>query len=596
MGNKNSISKNMIYIYLFISTVLGIIQILQGDSFYLVMLTGLLQVFSVLMLLTVLIEKRRYQQDTTVDEETNELLKKLLEGMNDSDENKSENKVVSKEDIEYINPGDYLYRILILIICAVFILLSSVILFKISNLVFNTLHDLGNLAYPLAVNVIQVIVYIFFSKWYQEQRKKNEKANLWFVFARVNLIASILMLIVMLFSLIPFQIGMLISMILATVIVLALAINIVISTSLKIIRKQTEDSVFDIDYLSVILSTKKPLSRITDYLEKNTNLTLRSLWSIKFLKGKIPMFLMLILLVMWLGTCFIQVNNQQQAVIMRFGKIQADRVLDPGLHLKLPWPIEKTGIYEVSRIKTFTVGYEAQNSTDYLWTMEHDGEEYKLLLGDGKELVSVNIKVAYKINNLLDYLLNYNNPEVKLQGEAYQLIMEETVTTNLDSLLSENRYMLSDKIQESLNEIVVNNQLGLEVTDVSIQSIHPPVEVAASYQEVVSAKIQKESLKNIALAQSKSAIPAAMVQSETLINNAVIEQLDRKATAVNETALFVYQYEAYKEEEEFYRWRKWLEAYEKALEGKVKYIIEEDSKIDEDNLWFGNGGFFMGGY
>jgi|GEM_PF-3380880 len=596
MGNKNSISKNMIYIYLFISTVLGIIQILQGDSFYLVMLTGLLQVFSVLMLLTVLIEKRRYQQDTTVDEETNELLKKLLEGMNDSDENKSENKVVSKEDIEYINPGDYLYRILILIICAVFILLSSVILFKISNLVFNTLHDLGNLAYPLAVNVIQVIVYIFFSKWYQEQRKKNEKANLWFVFARVNLIASILMLIVMLFSLIPFQIGMLISMILATVIVLALAINIVISTSLKIIRKQTEDSVFDIDYLSVILSTKKPLSRITDYLEKNTNLTLRSLWSIKFLKGKIPMFLMLILLVMWLGTCFIQVNNQQQAVIMRFGKIQADRVLDPGLHLKLPWPIEKTGIYEVSRIKTFTVGYEAQNSTDYLWTMEHDGEEYKLLLGDGKELVSVDIKVAYKINNLLDYLLNYNNPEVKLQGEAYQLIMEETVTTNLDSLLSENRYMLSDKIQESLNEIVVNNQLGLEVTDVSIQSIHPPVEVAASYQEVVSAKIQKESLKNIALAQSKSAIPAAMVQSETLINNAVIEQLDRKATAVNETALFVYQYEAYKEEEEFYRWRKWLEAYEKALEGKVKYIIEEDSKIDEDNLWFGNGGFFMGGY
>ncbi|MEO6139019.1 MAG: SPFH domain-containing protein, partial [Luteimonas sp.] len=41
---------------------------------------------------------------------------------------------------------------------------------------------------------------------------------------------------------------------------------------------------------------------------------------------------------LWLAfNCFVLVTEQQRAVVLRFG--QFDRVLQPGPHLKWPWPV-----------------------------------------------------------------------------------------------------------------------------------------------------------------------------------------------------------------------------------------------------------------
>ena len=94
------------------------------------------------------------------------------------------------------------------------------------------------------------------------------------------------------------------------------------------------------------------------------------------------------------------------------------------------------------------------------------------------------------------------------------------------------------------------------------------------------------------MAKAKVLLPEAMVEKDTLINEANVESLERIADAISDTVLFSYQYEAYKENKEFYMWRKWLESYEKAIANKKLFIIEEDAKIDDGKLWFNGSGMY----
>ena len=134
-------------------------------------------------------------------------------------------------------------------------------------------------------------------------------------------------------------------------------------------------------------------------MEENTGITLRSLWSIKYIREITPTVLFLIGLLLWMSTCVVQVETNQQAAIYRIGHLQ-DRILEPGLHLTLPYPFDKVEIYDTETISKTTIGYKAIENADNIWTEGHEGEEYKLLLGGGDEVVSINLRLEYKISDL----------------------------------------------------------------------------------------------------------------------------------------------------------------------------------------------------
>ena len=116
-----------------------------------------------------------------------------------------------------------------------------------------------------------------------------------------------------------------------------------------------------------------------DWLEQNTGISMRSLWSLKFLRTTLPTCALGVVLVLWLSTCFVQVEAYQQAALYRFGRLEQEDILAPGLHFKLPVPFEVARVYDVSHAKTMIVGYEGDvENQNNLWTMAHKGEEQKL--------------------------------------------------------------------------------------------------------------------------------------------------------------------------------------------------------------------------
>jgi regulator of protease activity HflC (stomatin/prohibitin superfamily) len=219
------------------------------------------------------------------------------------------------------------------------------------------------------------------------------------------------------------------------------------------------------------------------------------------------------------------------------------------------------------------IGYESSGSVNFLWTKMHDGGEYRLLIGNGNELVAVNMKIVYKISDLYSYVTKYSNPEAVLSAAAYEVIMHRTVSNTLDTFLSVDRSTLSAFITEEISKFCESEKLGLSVIQVIVESIHPPVEIAGVYQRVVSALIDKNTLIMAAKTKAEKNIIEAEQQSKVVVDNAKATQHKKISAAEKEMAIYYAAMEAHKVNPESFELTKYLNTYETVIKGNKLYVF-----------------------
>lgn len=322
-----------------------------------------------------------------------------------------------------------------------------------------------------------------------------------------------------------------------------------------------------------------------DYLEKNTGISMRSLWSVKYIRQIGPVVVLISAFFLWLSTCVVQVESYQNAVVYRLGHLQ-EEFLEPGLHFVFPYPFDKVEVYDTGVIQKTTIGYRSEESGDNIWTSAHDGEEYKLLLGSGDELVSINLRLEYQIKDLKEYLTKATAPEEVMKALAYELVTDETISTDLDALLSTDRKEFATTLKTQLTEQIDSMGIGLKIVNVVLESIHPPVEIASVYQELISAEITYD--KNLLYAQGGAVkrIYSAEKTSNSLIQKAEAEKAKKVAEAKASVTEFLASAEAYKKDKSSFRYYKYLAAVREAY-GKANLVILGEG-IDQSALFFGN--------
>ena len=319
------------------------------------------------------------------------------------------------------------------------------------------------------------------------------------------------------------------------------------------------------------------------YLEANTGITMRSLWSIALIKKLLPYTLFTAVLILWLSTGIVQIAPTQRGALYRLGMLSRES-LQPGLHMTLPWPFDRVDVYDTESLKQITVGYTTdEKQADNLWTENHGGEESKLLLGGGNELVSINLRIEYRIDDLHRYLTCSNSPESLLESAAYEVITARTITTNLESLLALDRVAFSESFRQELVQRIARYDTGLEIVDVVIESIHPPVEVAEIYQQTISAGIDAERILLEAQAQAAQVLEEAQIAYDTDINAATAKCHSDIAAAQASVAEFMASVEA---DSVNYRYFKYLEALQKAYAYPSLIIVGDG--VDSSHLYLGN--------
>ncbi len=358
---------------------------------------------------------------------------------------------------------------------------------------------------------------------------------------------------------------------------------ILISLAARLIRRELATAPGIVILLPFLNADIKDLA-ILSFLEENTGITLRSLWSLKFIRSILPYSLIAAALIFWLSTGIVYVESHQEAAVYRFGHLQ-EETLDAGLHLTLPYPFDKVELYNTKTVSKVTIGYKSAENVDNVWTSEHGKDEYKLLLGSGNELVSINLRLEYRISDLHKYLSVSAAPEQIVQAKAYELITDRTINTDLETILSIDRESFANTFRAQLIEKVAELDVGIEIINVIAESIHPPVEVAQVYQDFIGAEIDAEAMILNAEASAIADVAYAEYYAHDLVNAANISYYQKIAAAEVEIAEFMAAVEASEQFPDEYTYYKYLEAICSAY-SNARLVILGDG-VDGSRLYFG---------
>lgn len=544
------------------------------------LILGILHFFFVSLLLLIFAQKVDNARTKQLDEHENK---------EDFENESADTKPIKDENAKQKTRFDFLGKVEEILYSSglVFVSACVIIIQSLILLQFSPASEI--IKPPIWIGVAEILLsfaYLMMTHW---MFSKSDESSEYEVYALVSRCAQISVFIggaATILSALGFnQLDLIFTYVLG-IFSLVVFLDFLISGIIKIVKKESDDlSTIKLNILKVIFGKRNSDKSIIDAIEERVGVSLRSSWTIKFVRKTIPIIVLAIILIFWGMTAFVEIGPQREGIVYRFGKIISEEPLSPGLHVKLPWPIDKVGTYPVYQTQSFNVGYEMGEKSDYLWTSVHGGEEYKLLLGDGKELVSINMTVHYRVSDLIDFAMSSSNPAQILQAKAYEKMMKLIVSSDLDTLLSEDRAMLANTLMLQLIEVSEEENYGIEVLDVAITSIHPPVEVAANYQELVSAEIQKEIIISQAMMQKEIDIPSAEQTKDRTISNAMIDYEQRHSEAVSETIQIMSNKEAYDYSPDAYKTRIWRDAFVEYISARKYYIIDQTIIDGEGEIW-----------
>lgn len=439
-----------------------------------------------------------------------------------------------------------------------------------------------------AVLLLLFVLSVIFDKWckhavcedaYFEAVIRNLRSVLGV--ARLAILLTLLVIVIRLLGFYELQKWLVIGL---GVIFLYETIFTLLSLAVRTLRRELTEKPDLAIPMPRLLGASRDLG-VLSYLEENTGITMRSLWSMKFIKMLLPYTVVFGCLILWISTGLIQIESHQQGAVYRFGKLR-EKVLEPGIHLTLPWPMDQISVYDTDTVKKITVGYRSTEAGDNTWTGNHGNSEYKLLLGSGDEVISINLRLEYRICDLGAYLRSSASPDKLLEAKAYELVIDHTISSDLETLLAVDRSAFAADFFEDLKASLAPYQTGLEIVSVVLESIHPPVEIASVYQGVVSAEIQAQRL--LYEAQAKAAVTLADAQAayDTTVSLATSEQYTQVAQAQSDVAEFMASVAADQSHTGAYRYYKYMNALKNAY-GNVRLIIVGDG-VDSANLYLGN--------
>ena len=300
---------------------------------------------------------------------------------------------------------------------------------------------------------------------------------------------------------------------------------------------------------------------------------------------KAVIFGALVLLILgWLATGVYQVGPRERAALQLFGQFQS--TAEPGLHWYFPSPIGKRTIVDVEVTRSMELGF----STSDTGVASDDSNEALMITGD-LNIVNVQMVVQYRIADIENFLFRVDdpgelvrdvppgNPEGRTLKVATEAALRQVVgQRSIDDTLVLNRQVVEIQTQELLQKILDDYSTGILVSAVALQTVRPPDEVRAAFDDVVNARVDKESRINEAKAFEQDRIPRAEGDAAQVVQAAEAFKAERIARATGEVNRFRSVLREYLSAPDVTRQRLYLEAMEGILPGIKKFILSEESQ------------------
>lgn len=294
---------------------------------------------------------------------------------------------------------------------------------------------------------------------------------------------------------------------------------------------------------------------------------------------------------------FYRIEASEEGVVLRFGRNVA--TVPPGLHAKMPWPVDTVYKVPVQRIQSLEFGFEtsqAGRKTLYASQTADDLAVAEMLTGD-LNLGHIEWVVQYRVKDPMDFLFKVGstesidrrslpsgttsdvNPAVPdTISDVSESVMRKLVgDSSIDYVLTIGREQLAKEAEALIQEELDSFEAGVDIITVKLQTTSPPTEaVQDAFQEVNRARQKKEQVVNEALGERNSKIPAARGAKDKAIAEAEGYQNRVILETTGEVNAFLAQLTEYEKSPDVTRKRLYLEAMEEILsQAGGKTIIDE---------------------
>ena len=256
-------------------------------------------------------------------------------------------------------------------------------------------------------------------------------------------------------------------------------------------------------------------------------------------------------LLVWGLMGFYQIDEQERAVVLRFGKYH--ETVQPGLQWNPPL-IDEVIKVNTTKVRAITLR--------------------EIMLTQDENIVEVKLSLQYVINDPDKFVLKVREPERSLQHAAQSALRHVVGGTQMDIVLTEGRAQIAQEVKERLQDYLDAYETGILVSTVNVDESKPPTQVQAAFDDVIKAREDEERVKNEAQGYANAVVPEARGAAQRQIEEASAYREQVIANAEGEADRFGKLLTEYRKAPEVTRERLYLDAVQGVYSNTNKVMVD----------------------
>ncbi|MBN2311098.1 MAG: protease modulator HflK family protein [Candidatus Hydrogenedentes bacterium] len=286
---------------------------------------------------------------------------------------------------------------------------------------------------------------------------------------------------------------------------------------------------------------------------------------------------------------FYAVRPDEVGVLVQLGRLQ-NAAVEPGLHYRLPAPFTTLYRAQPDRARQLEFGFRivgergvADEPDAYLWESAHQTGIYEKrldeairLTGDKNE-VDLNLAVEYRLmrDALPHYFFHAADTEAVVRALCERCAQRAVGCMELPDVLTTGRIEIEQRIASMLQPLLDELELGVRVSAVRLQDVHPPTQVVPAFRAVATAREEQSTLIHRAEAYRNETLPKTRGQGVFLQRDAEAYVDEERLRAEGDAAYFALLAEVYRSHPEAARFLRYIDAVEAPLAGAKKVVLDD---------------------
>lgn len=262
------------------------------------------------------------------------------------------------------------------------------------------------------------------------------------------------------------------------------------------------------------------------------------------------------------------VRWDEVAIVKRFGK--PIRQVQSGLYYRLPWPFESEDTVAASEVRMERV-------------------PTSLMVTGDSNLIEIEAVAHYRVSDPFAFLYTVADPQNLVRDAALSALRGYINRNPVDFLITEGKDRIQTEALASAQVQLDAQGAGIKLLALQVTRDTPPADVLEAFRDVASAREDKNTYINEALAYQAELLPKTRGDAQKALEEATAYKERKIRMSSGEAARFLAKAKAYRTNPGVTEKRMYIEAMEKNLVSINKLIVDKRVKVDTTDLWFTNG-------